>query len=288
MGKTYSINHYIGKKPFVSKDAYLLDNLDKITNREFELKSKHFPQDLVYNNELINQVEYLSIKLNNLIESKKQKEFVEVKLLKEFVFNSNNIEGSRLPRAEIEKIFDDKKLDYNNKNEILEVKNSINAYKYLNNDFSFSIRGIKKLYKILTCGLVMETGDLYPKSFRKDKIIVGNENTLDPDQIKFELNNLLGWYKKNKKIYPLKLAFDFHLRYEMIHPFRDGNGRTGRLLMNKILAKNNYPLMVIFKDNKQAYFNSIKQGKDGKSKKYYQFMLEQQKKSYELIRQFLV
>jgi Fic family protein len=288
MGKNYLINQYIGKKPFVSKDKYLLDNLDQITKNEFELKSKHFPQDLVYNSELINKVEYLAIRLNNLIESKKQKELVEVNLLKEFVFNSNNIEGSKLPRAEIEKIFDDKKLDYNNKNEILEVKNSINAYKYLNNDFSFSIRGIKKLYKILTHGLVMETGDFYPSGFRKDKIIVGNETTLNPDKIESEIDNLLDWYKSNKKMYPLKLAFDFHLRYEMIHPFRDGNGRTGRLLMNKILAKNNYPLMVIFKDNKQAYFNSIKQGREGKSKKYYQFMLEQQLKSYELVEQVLV
>jgi len=51
--------------------------------------------------------------------------------------------------------------------------------------------------------------------------------------------------------------------------------------------KDKYPLMIVFKDNKNAYFNSIKQGRASKTKKYYQFMLEQQQKSYELTKKLI-
>jgi Fic family protein len=65
-------------------------------------------------------------------------------------------------------------------------------------------------------------------------------------------------YKKNKNaIFPLQLAFDFHLKYEQIHPFENGNGRTGRLLMNKILIQNGMLPMIVFKENYKAYSNSI-------------------------------
>ncbi len=133
----------------------------------------------------------------------------------------------------------------------------------------------------------MENGDKYPKGFRKTELVVGNEKTLDHKEILKEMKNLLNWYKKNKNIHPLKLAFDFHLRYETIHPFRDANGRTGRLIMNKILLSNDYPALIVFKDNKEGYFNSIKKAREGKNDKYYYFMLEQQEKTYNLIKKLL-
>ena len=61
-------------------------------------------------------------------------------------------------------------------------------------------------------------------------------------------------------IFILQLAFDFHLRYEQIHPFENGNGRTGRLLMNKILIQNGMLPMIVDRKNKEAYFNAIKEG----------------------------
>ena len=84
-----------------------------------------------------------------------------------------------------------------------------------------------------------------------------------------------------KETYPFKLAFDFHLRYENIHPFLDGNGRTGRLIMNKILMDHGYFPIIIYTKNAQAYFNAISRGLERQTKKnYYQFMLEQSKKTY--------
>jgi len=281
MGKQYKINNYIGKMPFVSKEEYLQKNISKVTKQELEIRKKNLPKGLSYGG-LAEKAEENAVYLNNFMEARQNRALVEKEVIKEFVFNSNNIEGSRLPKKELEKIFENKKSSHANKNEILEAENSIKAFKYLEERFYFSLPQIKKLYRVLTKDLVMETGDLYPSGFRKTRIVIGNEKTTEPKQVKGELNNLLSWHKKNKKNYPLKLAFDFHLRYESIHPFRDANGRTGRMIMNKILMQNNYPLMLVFKDNKKAYFNAIKQAREGKQKKYLQFMLEQQLKSYDL------
>lgn len=283
MGKQHKINNYIGKAPLVSKEEYIQKNLEKITLQEFEIKTAFFPKEIACRG-LLEKTEKEAIYLNNLMEAKQNHSIVEKEIVKEFVYNSNNIEGSKLPKKELEKIFENRKISYTNKNEIQEAKNSIKAFKYLKEGFYFSLPQLKKLYKTLTAGLTMETGDYYPKGFRKAEIIVGNEETTRPEHIKEELKKLLKWHKNNKKGHALKLAFDFHLCYEAIHPFRDANGRTGRLIMNKILLQNNYPLMLVFKDNKQAYFNAIKKARENKKIKYYRFMLEQQLKSYQITR----
>jgi len=112
--------------------------------------------------------------------------------------------------------------------------------------------------------------------------IVSNQPTVPPDQVEWALEDLLNNYKKQKKvIYPFKLAFDFHLRYEHIHPFLDGNGRTGRLIMNKILMEHGYFPIIVYTKNSQAYYNAISKGLERQTKKnYYQFMFEQSKKTY--------
>ena len=79
--------------------------------------------------------------------------------------------------------------------------------------------------------------------------------------------------------FPLKQAFDFHLRFEQIHPFENGNGRTGRFLLNKILLANGLLPMIVFESNRQAYFSAIDSASAGNKKKYYTFMLEQYQKS---------
>ena len=62
------------------------------------------------------------------------------------------------------------------------------------------------------------------------------------------MNKLILWYKASKnKIHPLRLVSEFHARFESIHPFDDGNGRTGRILLNAILFEHNYPPLIIRK-----------------------------------------
>ena len=284
MGQNFRIREHIGKNiSTINKKEYLKNNFDVITMKEFEIRKNFLDNmDIVYNNTLLTDVEMKSIQINNFLEIKEIKEQILNEFAKEFIFNSNNIEGSKIPAKEVKKIIETGDSRYENRNEVKEVYNSINAFKYIQKGFKFNIASIKRLYYILTNGLTMSNGEKYPQGFKKVENIVNNQPTVPPDQVEWALDDLLNKYKKYKKeTYPFKLAFDFHLRYEYIHPFLDGNGRTGRLIMNKILMEQGYFPIIVYAKNSQAYFNSISSGLERETKKkYYQFMLEQSKKTY--------
>jgi len=275
MNNLFVIKKSMGiETPQTDKDKFLLDNLNLISQEEFDFRKKYLEKVaslISHNKNLPSEIELTSIKLNNIIEAKKCQEKVDIEFAKEFIFNSNNIEGSKIPPKAVREIIDRGDTKYFNKNEVKEVKNSILAFEYLKNNFKFNITSIKKIYHILTKDLEMQKGIYYPKGFKKLVNVVGNSSTTNPEDVEGELTNLLEWYKKNKrKIHPLILAFEFHKRYEQIHPFLDENGRTGRLIMNKILMSNGYQPIIVYKDNKVAYFNTLEKSSEGKKKKYYQ------------------
>ncbi|MEI7961501.1 MAG: Fic family protein [archaeon] len=285
LSKQYVIRKYIGPdKGMFSKEQFIASNFDLLTKEELRKREPLWKKyvEIAHNQGLVEVVEEKAIKLNNLIEQKHAENILSSEFAKEFIYNSNNLEGSRIPKEKLVELFEKGKTSYSNKNEVIEVENSINAFEYLKNEFSFNIANIKHLYHTLTKGLLLENKQLYPTGLRKVPILAGNAKTTKPEDIQKEFTALLIWNKENSKIlYPFQRAFDFHLRYETIHPFRDANGRTGRLLMNKILMQNNYPPIIIYKDNKKAYFNSISAAREGDNKKYYQFMFEQTKKTYD-------
>lgn len=82
------------------------------------------------------------------------------------------------------------------------------------------------------------------------------EYALWPDVIP-ELEILLKWYRKNKRSNPVITSAIFHSRFEMIHPFIDGNGRIGRLLVLLILHKGGYPMMNILPKEKITYIKKL-------------------------------
>jgi len=288
MGELFVIKKHIGAAPLrINKEKYILDNIEKLSNEELQFRNEFMhkvKKEISYNENLPERIELKSIKINNLIEGKKCKQAVNTEFAKEFIFNSNNIEGSKIPPERVREIIDTGDAKYANRNEVKEVKNSILAFDYLQKSFKFNLNSIKRLYHILTKDLFMEGNVPYPKGFKTEEVIVGNSQTTSPDKVEEELISLVNWYRNNKnKLHPLVLAFEFHKRYEFIHPFRDGNGRTGRLIMNKILISAGYLPIIVYKENKTSYFNALEKTKEGKLKKYYQFMLEQADKSYDYL-----
>lgn len=285
MGNSFRISEHIGKNvPTLNKKEYLKRNLDVLSEKEFELRRPFLEElGLTYSDKLLFDIERLSIRIGNLLEAKDNKEAVLIEFAKEFIFNSNNIEGSRIPAEEVKKIIETGDSRYQNANEVKEVFNSIDAMNYMQEGFKFNIPSIKRLYYILTKDLLMQDGIPYPKGFKTAKNVVNNMETTAPEMVFPELTELLNHYKKNKKkVHPLKIALDFHLKYEEIHPFQDGNGRTGRMIMNKILMTNGYFPMIIYTENTMAYFNSIAKASQRKNiKTYYQFMLKQTLKTYQ-------
>jgi Fic family protein len=284
MGKTYRISEHIGKNvPTIKKRDYLIRNLDRLSQKEFALRGPFLEDlDISYSDKLPFDVELLSIKIDNLLEAKENKEIVLIEFAKEFIFNSNNIEGSRIPAEEVKKIIETGDSRYRNANEVKEVFNSIDAMEYIMSGFKFNIPSIKRLYYILTNDLLMQNGMPYQRGFKTERNVVNDMETAPPEMVVQKLSDLLGYYRENKmKEHPLKIALYFHIKYEEIHPFMDGNGRTGRLIMNKILMRNGYFPMIIYSDNSTAYYDAIAKGLARKNMRaYYQFMLEQAQKTY--------
>ena len=103
----------------------------------------------------------------------------------------------------------------------------------------------------------------------------------------FELDILLreffNWYNQNKnKMHSVHLAALVHLRFVSIHPFGDGNGRISRLLMNYVLNKNNYPMLIIDYSERNSYYNALEKSQlDNKVNSFTLWFFKRYVKSYE-------
>lgn len=198
---------------------------------------------------------------------------METAFLIDFIYNSNKIEGSKIPRKQIEKIVKEAKVSRN-----AEVENSVRALEESKNLIKNpSINKIIKLHKILLKHEPSKHG------IRQEPVVVNNEETTDFKEITSQLNNLLAWYKeKRHKMYPPELAFTFYYKFERIHPFIDGNGRVGRLLMNAILKEHKYHPIILWNNQRISHMNAFKKGMNEQMKKYMRFMIGQFKKTHKI------
>ena len=85
------------------------------------------------------------------------------------------------------------------------------------------------------------------------------------EYVKIDMDLLLKWYRKNKrKLHPLILAATFHHKFEKIHPFNDGNGRIGRVIINYQLYRLGFPGIIIRDKEKKPYYRSFEEYRDNK------------------------
>jgi len=270
LGSKYKkIQVYLGKNiPSNLKNKYNL-----LKNKEIDIVANNisnmFAVDRFSNIELLQKLEELRIewKYKKIMMSDFQLEKFWRKFAIQFIFESNAIEGSRLSEKDVSSIIFNKYIKKSiNRIEIQEVINSLKAFEYLQSaDFKLNQRSIISLHKLLMKDLDVNTG------YKKHEIIVNNKSTILPGKVRPNMANLLQWFnasKKNKK-YPLFVFADFHQRFEKIHPFEDGNGRTGRLIFNWMLLKAGYPPILFKKKNRKAYFTALDHADEGRKMKWY-------------------
>ncbi|MEK6937017.1 MAG: Fic family protein [Nanoarchaeota archaeon] len=180
-----------------------------------------------------------------------------------FTYNTNAIEGSRLDQKEVNEILEEDKWPDKSKEDIAEVYGVDEAIKFIRTTKEHvSIQLIKQIHKIVFKNSKSFAGKLRKKS--EEVVVMDNKGNVvhegAPQQrIIHLLNELINWYKKNKQKYPaLVLGAVIHNQFENIHPFRDGNGRVGRILLNNILIKHCLPPINIDFKNRLEYYSSLK------------------------------
>ncbi len=177
-----------------------------------------------------------------------------------FTHDSTGIEGNTLTLLETSHLlFDGLAPKEKSLREIHEVINHKRAFDYIlnykgdiNKEFILTLHELV-IVDTLGHGLASQIG-----RYRTVQVFVGRSMPPKPQDVQNNMARLLRWYSKNKrKLHPLVLASFFHTEFEKIHPFIDGNGRVGRLLMNFILHKNKYPMVNIQKKRRFKYYEVL-------------------------------
>ena len=186
-----------------------------------------------------------------------------------FSYNSNKIEGSRLTEEQTEAIFDTssfipKSDDVIKLDDLTEAKNHFKLFDYMldNVDKPLSKEMILEMNKILKRNTSDEDDPRYNVGgFKVVPNIIGMVNvikTSEPKDVERDIDELLADYLKLDKVTPLDII-DFHVRFERIHPFGDGNGREGRMIMFKECLKNNIMPFIILDKDRPYYMRGLKE-----------------------------
>jgi Fic family protein len=183
------------------------------------------------------------------------------KFATDFVYNTNAIEGSKVLQKDVQAIIDkkpSKKMPLDS--EEIETKGVARAIDYVKNTKDeLSLKLIKKLHWFCFRGSKDFAG-----KFRTVEVIIRNAKGEIIHQgtpyknMGSTLRNYINWYAENKnKFQPLLLAAIMHNEFEKIHPFQDGNGRVGRLILNYVLIKNYHPPINILLEDRQEYYKTL-------------------------------
>lgn len=180
-------------------------------------------------------------------------------------YNSNHIEGSRLTEDQTRYIYETNTIGFDkepvNIDDIMETINHFQCFDYMiecaNNtlDEEF-IKNVHKILKTNTSDSRISWFNVGEYKSRRN--MVGDMKTVPPEKVKDEMNKLLEEYWKKQNI-TLEDILEVHVRFERIHPFQDGNGRVGRIIIFKECLKHNIVPFIIEDNLKFFYYRGLKE-----------------------------
>ena len=185
----------------------------------------------------------------------------------DFAYNNNAIEGSTITPDETASIYDTGTI-LTSKDKVIvlkdatETKNHFTLFKYMLDtiDDKMTEDMIKKFHFILKDGTLTDSEKEWFNvgEYKSKKNFVGNITTTLPKNVAKDMKDLLDWYDKIPKK-TLEDIIEFHVRFERIHPFQDGNGRVGRMIIFRECLYNNIMPFYIEDRNKEFYIRGIKE-----------------------------
>ena len=181
----------------------------------------------------------------------------------ELTYNSNHIEGSKLTHDQTRYIFETNTIgaenDALNVDDIIETANHFKCIDMVidNATYRLTEKFIKELHFTLKSGTSDSRKNWFNVGeYKKLPNEVGGKETAKPEDTANKIKELLKSYNQ-KDEHTLEEIIDFHYRFEIIHPFQDGNGRVGRLIMFKECLKNNIVPFIIDEDLKMFYYRGL-------------------------------
>lgn len=188
----------------------------------------------------------------------------------ELTYNSNHIEGSCLTHDQTRYIYETNTIGLTNEvinvDDIVETANHFRCIDLIIDKANLNITEnlIKQLHFILKNGTTDSRKNWFVVGdYKKLPNEVGGRVTTSPEKVEDEVKSLIEWYN-NIKNKTLKDIIEFHYRFECIHPFQDGNGSVGRLLMFKECLKYNIVPFIIDDKLKTFYYRGLKEWKQEK------------------------
>jgi Fic family protein len=215
------------------------------------------------------EFELIKITLNKLISQMEGKSFYE-HFITEFTYSSNAIEGSTLTLKETSKLLFEGLSPKKSMKNIIEAQNHKRAYDYLTTikEEKISQELVCQIQKLVVEGTLTEELKEYEGKLRGVNVSVGTYIAPPFIQVPRRLTALIRWFNSNRgKIHPVVLATYFHSEFENLHPFVDGNGRSGRLFVNFMLTNLGYPPIVIFFKHRPKYYEALERAREKKDLK---------------------
>jgi Fic family protein len=181
-------------------------------------------------------------------------------------YNSNRIEGSRLSEEQTRYIFETRTIGFQDQeavpvDDIIETSNHFTAFDHMLDTCTepLSVEHVKTFHRMIKAG----TSDAAQEWFRlgewkKLPNEVGGTETTTPDEVEAEMQRLNEWYAALPEV-SFEDIVEYHYRFERIHPFQDGNGRVGRLVMFRECLRNGIVPFIIDSEHKQFYYRGLRE-----------------------------
>lgn len=211
-----------------------------------------------------------AIKIRNLLDTLKDEKDSSLKggiyhkLQVEMTYNSNHMEGSKLTHDQTRFIYETKTIGVQDGAvNVDDVMETINHFRCIDLAIDFAKRKlsetfIKQLHRILKTNTEDSKKTWFMVGdYKLYENIAGDRETVHPDKVKDEMKKLLSNYLKKDK-HTFEEIVEFHVDFERIHPFQDGNGRVGRLIAFKECLKNGIVPFIILDSKKDFYYRGLK------------------------------
>ncbi|MEI7962002.1 MAG: Fic family protein [archaeon] len=261
-GKVKKKRVFLGTNLTPEQIQALSDDANKILG-EISFDSVLSPKEAI-------EFEELKQSLNEKIITFDKESFYQ-HFITEFTYNSNAIEGSSLTLQETSHLLFEGITPKNKPmKHLIEAKNHKEAYDFV------SVIKQKKLSTPLICKIQkIVVKDTLPEHLKGQDGILRTVNVRVGEHIappffvvQRKLKTLITWFNINmNKHHPLVVAAYFHSEFESLHPFAEGNGRTGRLLINFMLTKQGYPPITIFLKHRFNYYQALEKARNSKNLK---------------------